>query len=171
MSSVQELIRTEADGSISFGDYHLDKKAKDSERKRREREKARTAETALPPTAGTPALPEPAKKTTAQEAKYGPEFEEFWKTYPKERRIGKGDAYKKYRARRNDGYSSEELRAAAEAYAAECRNLHTEKQYIKHPKTFLSDALPFVDYLPKNRESTRPAEGNNPFAEWGDGNG
>ena len=28
MSSVQELIRTEADGSISFGDYHLDKKAK-----------------------------------------------------------------------------------------------------------------------------------------------
>lgn len=55
-------------------------------------------------------------------------------------------------------------------YAIDCRRRKTEKEYIKHPKTFLSDSLPFLDYLPKKEE---PREGpgmakTNPFAEWGE---
>ena len=69
-----------------------------------------------------------------------------------------------------DGYSDAELLEAAQNYAIDCRRRKTEKEYIKHPKTFLSDSLPFLDYLPKKEE---PREGpgmakTNPFAEWGE---
>lgn len=111
--------------------------------------------------------PEPSAQP--EEPKYTPAFEQFWEIYP--RKIGKGEAYKKYKARRNDGYSDDELRAAAESYALQCRKLKTEKQYIKHPKTFLSDSLPFLDFLPK-REVAPPEDqapsNKNPFADWGD---
>lgn len=100
--------------------------------------------------------------------KYTPAFEVFWEAYP--RNIGKGEAYKKYKARRNDGYSDEELLEAAKGYANQCRRLSTQKEYIKHPKTFLSDSLPFLDFLPK-RYAADPSEQlpdtSNPFAEYG----
>jgi len=85
-------------------------------------------------------------------------------------KIGKGEAYKKYKARRNDGYSDDELITAAKSYATACKRLGTDKQYIKHPKTFLSDSLPFRDYLPNEREQEKPTtpEGSNPFAEYGE---
>lgn len=87
--------------------------------------------------------PEPAPKTE----KYSTDFAEFWSVYP--RKSDKGMAYKKYRARRNDGYTPEQLLQAAEAYAEECRRNRTDQKYIKHAKTFLGDALPFEDYLGK----------------------
>ncbi len=106
-----------------------------------------------------PAAPEPPKYTVA--------FEDFWESYP--RKIGKGEAYKKYKARRNDGYSDEELLRAAKNYAHQCKKLGTQKEYIKHPKTFLSESLPFLDFLPK-REQPQPSEQlpdtSNPFAEY-----
>ena len=38
---------------------------------------------------------------------------------------------------------------------------HTEIKYIKHAKTFLSDSTPFLDYLPKARDTaTAPAQYN-----------
>ena len=37
-----------------------------------------------------------------EEPRYAPAFEEFWQAYP--RKIGKGEAYKKYQTRRKDGY-------------------------------------------------------------------
>lgn len=80
---------------------------------------------------------------------YPVNFEEFWKAYP--RHEGKGEAYKKYKARQKDGYSEEELITAAENYARRCAAEHTEVRYIKHAKTFLSDSMPFVDFLPKQR--------------------
>ena len=88
--------------------------------------------------------------------------------YP--RKIGKGEAYKKYQTRRKDGYSDAELLEAAKNYAIDCRRRKTEKEYIKHPKTFLSDSLPFLDYLPK-REKPQEDPGaakTNPFEEWGE---
>lgn len=95
---------------------------------------------------------------------YSPEFEEFWMEYP--RKAGKGEAYKKYQARLKDGFSPEELKAAAKNYSAECKRNRTEQKYIKHGKTFLSDATPFLDYLPKQPQPAQVGMDDDPFAEW-----
>lgn len=86
--------------------------------------------------------------------KYAPEFESFWSIYP--RNLDKGNAFKKYKARLNDGYTPEELLQAAQAYAEECRTARTEEHFIKHPKTFLSEALPFLDYIRKAKQAAEP---------------
>lgn len=72
-------------------------------------------------------------------------FEDFWKAYP--RKKDKGNAFKKFNARLNSGFSEEELIESAKNYADECQRNHTETKYIKHPATFLSDSTPFIDYL------------------------
>jgi len=112
---------------------------------------------------------EPAPEAQPAESKYIPAFEQFWSVYP--RKEEKGAAYKKYNARLKDGYSEEELLKAAEGYAIQCKRLRTEKRYIKHPKTFLSDSLPFLDFLPKRDQqqaSGQEQEPQNPFVEWED---
>lgn len=112
------------------------------------------------PPAEPPKEPEKKKKS----AGYTTDFEEFWAAYP--RKVDKGMAYKKYQTRVKDGFSPEQLLEAAKAYARECVNRKTEQQYIKHAKTFLGDATPFVDYIPKNTvpAEAAPAEtGANPF--------
>ncbi len=103
-----------------------------------------------------------------KEEKYTPDFDVFWGVYP--RKEEKGNAYKKYMARIKEGYSPAELLEAAKNYAAQCKRLGTEKRYIKHPKTFLSDSRPFLDFLPKNPQTEPSAPvGTNPFAEYGEG--
>lgn len=107
-----------------------------------------------------PKEPEKKKKSGG----YTPDFEEFWASYP--RKVDKGMAYKKYQTRVKDGFSPEQLLEAAKAYARECVSRKTEQQYIKHAKTFLGDATPFVDYIQKNTTpaETAPADtGDNPF--------
>ncbi len=107
--------------------------------------------------------PEKAKR----EAERTPAFEEFWKAYP--RKEGKGEAYKKYKARLKDGYSEEELLEAAMNYASRCARERTEKKYIKMAKTFLSDSLPFVDYIKKQSQSEvrqDQTDGVNPFRQF-----
>lgn len=119
-----------------------------------------------PPPPGDPpkGVPEPAQ------SKYSKDFEEFWIAYP--RKIGKSEAYKKYKARLKDGFSPQELLAAAVNYAAVCKRKKTEDEYIKHGKTFLSENTPFIDYLPKKEERDPAEEGSNPFAAYmGDPNG
>ena len=109
--------------------------------------------------------PEKPKKTAAEERT--PAFEEFWKVYP--RKEGKGEAYKKYKARLKDGYSDAELLEAATNYAGRCARERTEKKYIKMAKTFLSDTLPFVDYIKKQSQSEAKQEqtdGANPFGKF-----
>ena len=68
--------------------------------------------------------------------------------------------------------SPEELLMAARNYATQCKRLGTEKQYIKHPKTFLSDSRPFLDYLPDKKKAQPPEDAvpdnKNPFAEYGE---
>ena len=81
---------------------------------------------------------------------YPEDFEKFWQVYP--RRIGKGEAYKCYKARVNDGWSPENLVQAAERYALQVEKMHTEEKYIKHPKTFLSASTPFTDYIEDQNE-------------------
>lgn len=117
----------------------------------------------------TPEAPPQGGDEKPRDPAYPTPFEDWWTVYP--RKIEKGYAYKKYQARRKDGYSDAELMEAAKNYAAQCKKLKTEKQYIKHPKTFLSDSQPFLDYLPKNKVQP-PADtvpdNKNPFAEYGE---
>ncbi len=79
---------------------------------------------------------------------YSTDFEEFWAVYP--RKVDKAQAYKKYKARLEDGFSHEQLLEAAKNYANQCKRDRTEDKYIKHGKTFLGESTPFLDYLPKN---------------------
>lgn len=107
---------------------------------------------------------------TPKKPAYPKDFEEFWAAYP--RKDDKGQAYKKYRARRNDGYSAEELLTAAKNYALQCKRKKTERDFTKQAKTFLGDATPFRDFLPKDnpKDGGKPTEeGGNPFAEFGEG--
>lgn len=76
---------------------------------------------------------------------YTTEFEEFWKHYP--RKVGKREAFAKWKARLKQGETPERLLQACINYAKECKRLGTEKQFIKHPKTFLSDKRPYEDYI------------------------
>lgn len=123
-------------------------------------------------TASTPkALPEelvetpiPAEmKSNKAIGNYTPDFEELWQEYP--RKVDKAQAYKKYKARLEDGYSHEQLLAAVRNYAAQCRRDRTEDKYIKHGKTFLGESTPFLDYLPKEQPQETPelADDSNPF--------
>lgn len=92
-------------------------------------------------------------------------FEEFWSVYPK--KVGKGDAYKKYKARLNDGWSPQELKTAAQNYVAKCERERTDKKYIKHPNTFLSETTPFVDFLKQNTGTKMTqATDDDPYADW-----
>lgn len=102
-------------------------------------------------------------KREKRKNEYSTDFETFWKEYP--RKADKGQAYKKYQARINSGYSPDELLAAARNYKMECDRKHTQPEYIKHAKTFLGDATPFVDYLPTINE-TREEAGNADFSNY-----
>lgn len=154
------------DGRISLHDWgewqaqwykDVERRGKDAERKRNERARKKVP---APVTPSEPAAPAKAVPKTS----YPVGFEKFWDAYP--RKVGKGEAYKKYRARINDGWSEKELLDAAVAYAISVEQNKTDKQFIKHPKTFLSDTTPFTDYL-KHDEPTVPATvGDDPFAEW-----
>jgi len=156
------------------------RKAYDAERKRQERAKKH-----LQTATGSESNPDVSLESSESDGgngeivadkpkmatcRYPKGFEEFWQAYP--RHVDKGNAYKKYAARLNDGYSEAELLAAAANYAEQCRQDNTEPKYIKHPKTFLSDAMPFLDYLNVARavqqEIIDPAN-ENPF-RFGDEN-
>lgn len=96
---------------------------------------------------------------------YTKNFETFWAAYP--RKADKGQCYKKYKTRLKDGYSPDELLAAATAYADQCRRQRTEPQFIKHGKTFLGDSMSFTEFIPKMNtqpeEAPRQDTGGNPF--------
>lgn len=109
------------------------------------------AENGVEPTAA-PQETRPAEKPAGKSNKainnYSTDFEEFWAVYP--RKADKAQAYKKYKARLEDGFSHEQLLEAAKNYADQCKRDRTEDKYIKHGKTFLGESTPFLDYLPKN---------------------
>lgn len=142
---------------------------KQAEKNAAKREDAEQGDSSPDDTPEDPPEP-PSPPKVPEEPKYSVEFEQFWKVYP--RKVDKGMAYKKYQTRRKDGFSDEQLIAAAANYAAQCKKLKTEKQYIKHPKTFLSDTMPFMDFLPKQSiVVTATVANENPYAEWGERDG
>lgn len=135
----------------------VERKGRDAERKRKERARKKSP---APVTLDEPAVP--AK--VVPKASYPEGFEKFWDAYP--RKVGKGEAYKKYCARVNDGWGENELLEAAVAYAVSVEQNKTDKQFIKHPKTFLSDATPFTDYLKHTEPTVSAAASNDPYADW-----
>jgi hypothetical protein len=102
---------------------------------------------------------------TVSDKKYSDAFLSFWEAYP--RKADKGQAYKKFRERIKDGFPPGELIEAAKTYRIECETQKTAPQYIKHAKTFLGEALPFVEYIPKPVEKDnfqqKIQNGENPF--------
>lgn len=108
--------------------------------------------------------PEPKSKKAI--GNYSTDFEELWAVYP--RKVDKAQAYKKYRARLEDGFSHEQLLESVKNYSAQCRKDRTEERYIKHGKTFLGESTPFLDYLPKNaaQENGKTADEDEPYGEW-----
>lgn len=105
------------------------------------------------------------EKKSKKRTQYSVDFEEFWKVYP--RQVDKGTAYRKFSTRLKDGFTPEQLITAAKRYAQACSKSHTEQKYIKHAATFLSDTMPFMDYLKDLQQETQIPEGENPFAEFG----
>lgn len=154
------------DGRISLHDWgewqaqwykDVERKGRDAERKRKERARKKAP---APVALDEPAVP--AK--VVPKASYPEGFEKFWDAYP--RKVGKVEAYKKYCARVNDGWGENELLEAAVAYAVSVEQNKTDKQFIKHPKTFLSDATPFTDYLKHTEQTASAAASNDPYADW-----
>lgn len=152
-----------------FYNKYVDGKRKNAERQRgfRKKKKAESNDDSNSDNNGdsnvTVTSDEPKKKSN-----YSADFESFWQIYP--RKDDKGMAYKKYRARLNDGFSPEQLLSAATRYAEQIRRDRTEKKYTKQAKTFLSDTLPFTDYLPslqESQESTFGGRPTNPFRRGG----
>jgi hypothetical protein len=97
-------------------------------------------------------------KNEKNDNKYSSSFVTFWETYPK--KSDKGQAYKCYKARLNDGWSEEELLIACQNYAAECKKDKRETRYIKNGSTFLSSTTPFTDYLTKGGNDSGRASRN-----------
>lgn len=138
----------------------LDVRDRERERKREERARKKEAK----PTQKTEKASSSDKQT---DKAYSTDFEDFWTVYP--RKVGKGEAYKKYLARLNDGWSPEQLLQSAKKYRSQVVNERTEEKYIKHAKTFLSENTPFADYLTKTeRQVSKPVDEENPYASWED---
>lgn len=93
--------------------------------------------------------------------KYSPDFEDFWRIYPRKRE--KLKAYRCYKAAIKDGYTPCQLKHCAEVYAFECRG--QQEQYIKHAATFLSRRdKPFAEYL--NQVHIKEREGGAFCGKW-----
>lgn len=151
----------------SFYNKYIDGKKKHSERQQQymtRKKKLSVVNDDVSDDVSTDVTPEEPKKKSA----YSSTFEDFWKVYP--RKDDKGMAYKKYNARLNDGYSPDQLLSAARRYAEQIRRDRTEKKFTKQAKTFLSETLPFTDYLPSMQEPQKTQTDSvavNPFRRGG----
>ena len=81
----------------------------------------------------TPELPEPKEPVLPAEQKsnkaignYTTDFEELWEAYP--RKADKGQAYKKYKARLEDGFSHEQLYEAMFSIEGEAERVEVEDE-------------------------------------------
>lgn len=99
------------------------------------------------------------KEQPRKQSNYSEDFEKFWEVYP--RRLNKADAYKHFSARIRDGESLENIMAATERYAINCKKDHTDEKFIMHPSTFLGTSLRYRDYLPREKEEKKVT--GNPF--------
>lgn len=86
---------------------------------------------------------------------YSEQFLSFWEIYP--RKEGKAEAFKAWERLLKEGYTPEQLTAAAQRYRASCERKKTERDYIKKGVNFLRHRT-FEDYL----AGQPPAEEDDP---------
>ena len=79
---------------------------------------------------------------------YPEQFEEVWSAYPKRNYPSKGAAYKKYRARINDGADHQVLLKAARNYQKVCEQEDKiGSQYVMKAKTFFGPSEHWVEFV------------------------
>ncbi|MGL4232673.1 MAG: hypothetical protein ACRDAM_01905 [Casimicrobium sp.] len=94
-------------------------------------------------------------KTRADEEPPG--FAEAWAAYPKRPGASKADARKAYSARLAQGTNPAQILAGVIAYAAYCKALCTEPQYIKQPATFFGPGEHYLsDWTPPKKALSSP---------------
>ncbi len=87
--------------------------------------------------------------------KYPDDFEKIWNAYPKSRGTKK-KAWRKWKARRNEGIDNNNLLEAAKNYKIEVEYEGTEKKYVKHGATFFGPDEHWCEYLDENWNDPRP---------------
>lgn len=97
-------------------------------------------------------------KAVKRRSTYPDEFEEFWEIYP--RRIEKTKAFRVWNARRKDGFTSDELSAAARHYAMQCQRDRRDDSKIKYAATFLGPDRAFEEYIARAPTETTKASTN-----------
>lgn len=81
-------------------------------------------------------FPPTSSKPAARSDEYTPAFEQAWNDYPTRPGASKKETFKAWNARLKAGVDVGELMAGASRYAAYCKTLKTEPQFIKQPATF-----------------------------------
>jgi hypothetical protein len=76
------------------------------------------------------------EKAKATASVYTPEFDEVWSLYPLRPGASKPESFKGWKARLAEGKTVEAMTEAVKGYAAYCKRMGTEPQYIKQPATF-----------------------------------
>jgi hypothetical protein len=89
-------------------------------------------------------------KTKEKEDKYANEFAQFWSLYP--RKLEKKKALTKFKTVRKN-HSLETILEGTKKYAQQVKD--TDKQFIKHPSTFLNNES-FVDGYEEQVEQPKP---------------
>lgn len=159
-SNCEELFIHDWEEYRYYYNKYVSEKKQHSKRQREYVARKRAAEKASSKT--TEQIEQKPEKPS-KKMEYSSAFEKMWNIYP--RKVEKGNAYKKYMARLNSGWSEEELLAATMEYAEECKRTRKESKFIKHPATFFSETTPFADYLKKKEDTIKPEipDGSNPF--------
>lgn len=107
--------------------------------------------------------PKPPSPKTARDECLRSEFDEVWMLYPPRTGASKANSFKAYKARREQGYSAEEIRQGVVAYARYVEVCNFAEQYIKQPETFFGPGLHFQsDWTPPTSRAI--ASGPNPNA-------
>lgn len=96
---------------------------------------------------------------------YAEGYKELYSVYPFSRG-NKLEGYKKWRATRRKGVSQKLLIQAVENYAKECEIKKTEKEYVKHIRTFLGPNEHWRDYSNKNFTPPKPPGNDNVGDDW-----
>ena len=92
------------------------------------------------------------KRKENNRRKYPDQFEEVWSAYPDRKGSNsKGEAYRKYRARVNEGIEHQELLQSVINYKKECQlEDKTGTPYIKQTATFFGPADHWLEYTDDN---------------------
>ena len=91
---------------------------------------------------------------------YSDDFEQAWAVYPSRPGRSKAAAYKAWKARINAGDTPEAMTTGVVAYAAYCKALATDPQYIRQPETFFGPSRYFTNDYAMQKSSAKGATGS-----------